>query len=290
MTQQTLDPKTHIGLVSLTVASLARSLHFYQHNIGLTLLRQESGTVYLGAGNAELLALTEQSGAHAVRGHTGLYHFALRLPSRLDLARALANLTQTKTPLQGFSDHSVSEAIYLADPDGNGIEIYRDRLRDEWPVVNGRLHMDTKPLNIPSLMAELKPAASPWQGMPAGTTMGHIHLHVSHLEKAVNFYTEVLGFDLVMRYGPSAAFVSAGGYHHHIGLNTWASVGAPPPPAEATGLHWYTVTLPTLNTQNELICRLQQANIPFETETHALLVRDPAHNLIRLAVEKEKVV
>ncbi len=233
-----------MGRVHLTVADLNRSLDYYQHGIGLALLRQENRTAYLGTGERELLVLTEQPGARPTRRTTGLYHFALLTPSRLELARTLRHLIDTETPIDGASDHAVSEALYLTDPDGHGIEIYRDRPRAEWEFPDGKLKMFTEPFDIDGVLGELNGRAPAYTGLHPDTTMGHVHLHVANIQTAEQFYGELFGFEIMARYGPSASFVAAGGYHHHLGFNTWAGVGAPPPPPDAARLLWYEIVLP----------------------------------------------
>jgi catechol 2,3-dioxygenase len=180
--------------------------------------------------------------------------------------------------MQGAADHGVSEALYLADPDGNGIEIYRDRPRAEWPFLGGQLRMGADPVDLDALLAEGSPADH--RGLAPGTVIGHVHLHVSRLDTAQHFYVEVLGFELMQRYGPSALFVSAGGYHHHIGLNTWAGVGAPPPPPGAIGLRHFDVPLPTAGARADVERRLRTAGVEFEQTSAQLVVRDPSRNVI----------
>lgn len=278
-----IHPKTHIGAVALVVTDLERSLHFYQHNLGLQLHRQENGIAALGSGGPDLLILNEQPGARPVqRGHTGLYHFALLVPSRHELARTLRRLIDTRTPLGGASDHAVSEALYLSDPDGHGIEIYRDRPREEWQFSNGTLKMTVDPFDFEGVLQELGPREAPWTGIAAGTVMGHIHLHVARIPAAEDFYCHVLGFDLMVRYGDAASFVSAGGYHHHLGLNTWAGVGAPPPPADSARLNWFQIRLPDAEALQQVAERVQGAGLPIERLGEGWLVRDPAHNTIHL--------
>jgi catechol 2,3-dioxygenase len=273
---------TTIKSVSITVSDFGRSLPYYQNGIGLNLHRKEGNKAFLGAGKEDLLILTEQPDARQVRQTTGLYHFAILVPSRLHLAQSLQNLAETQTPLGGYSDHLVSEALYLSDPDGNGIEIYRDRPRSEWQYVNGQLQIGTLPLDIRSVLAELKGNEKPWPGLHPDTIIGHIHLHVGNLRQAEQFYTDVLGFDLISRYGPAASFVSAGGYHHHIGMNTWAGVNVPPPPENAVGLRWYTIQLPNQAEREQITSRLENAGINPEIRPDGIFVRDPAQNGILL--------
>ncbi|HEX6385964.1 MAG TPA: VOC family protein [Anaerolineae bacterium] len=279
---ESIHPDTSIGAVALTVADLGRSLAYYQEVIGLRLHRQEEQTAYLGVGGPDLLILTERPGARAVRGTTGLYHFAILTPSRLALAKSLRRLAETGTRIGGFADHAVSEAIYLSDPDGNGIEIYRDRPREEWPYRNGELQMTTVALDVEGVLAELEGKPWSWNGLHPDTTIGHIHLHVGNLEEAEAFYTQVLGFDLVTRYGPSAAFVSAGDYHHHIGFNTWAGVGVPPPPDDAAGLRWYEIRLPSAAERDRVVARVREAGLAVGERPDGFMVRDPAENGILL--------
>ena len=182
--------------------------------------------------------------------------------------------------MQGAADHGVSEALYLADVDGNGIEIYRDRPRGEWPFSGGRLQMMAEPLDIDRLLAD--GAGAPEHSLASGTTIGHIHLQVPRLDDARRCYVDVLGFDLMQRYGPSALFVSAGGYHHHIGLNTWAGVGAPPPPPGAIGLDHFDVVLPDQAPVAASIERVRASGIPADPYADGLLVRDPAGNALVL--------
>ncbi|HEY1909340.1 MAG TPA: VOC family protein [Vicinamibacterales bacterium] len=281
-----IDPATRIGAVHLTVASLDRSIRFYQSRLGFAVHRRKQRTAWLGAGGQDLLILTEEPGAARSHGTTGLYHFAILVPSRLDLARSLRRLVSTETAMQGAADHGVSEALYLADEDGNGIEIYRDRPRSEWPYVDGRLHMGSGPLDFHNLLDE--PGADPddQEGLAATTVIGHVHLHVPHLEAARRFYVDVLGMELMQRYGPSALFVSAGGYHHHVGLNTWAGVGAPPPPPGAIGLRYFEVTFGDTPARTSAIDRLQAAGFATESAEHGLSVGDPAGNTILLTSDR----
>lgn len=274
----TLPASLTLGLVHLAVAQLERSLEFYQRHLGFQLHRREGATAYLGAGEADLLLLTEQSGARPVFGRTGLYHFAILVPSRVELAQGLRRLAETETPMQGFADHLVSEALYLADPDGNGIELYRDRPRTDWYDARGQFRMGTEPLDVDGLLGELKGGTREWAGLAKGTTLGHMHLKVANIPQAKQFYCEVLGFDLLMNWH-NALFVSAGGYHHHLGLNTWESAGAPPPPPEATGLRHFTVRLPAaeLSPVKE---RVQQAGVTSDDLPNGFRVRDPFQNVL----------
>jgi catechol 2,3-dioxygenase len=275
-----IDPRAAIGEVHLTISDLDRSLRFYRTHLGFTVHQRGDGKARLGAGGPDLLVLSQSETAPRVRGATGLYHFAILVPSRADLARALRRLVDTDTVMQGAADHGVSEALYLADPDGNGIEVYRDRPRAQWPHAGGALAMDADPLDLDALLAESSSGDN--AGLADGTTVGHVHLHVSRLPDAQHFYVNVLGFALMQRYGPSALFVSAGGYHHHIGLNTWAGVGAPPPPPGAIGLRHFVVRLPDAGAVSAVVDRLRAASVRFETTSDGVRVDDPAGNAIVL--------
>ena len=177
----------------------------------------------------------------------------------------------------------MSEAIYLADPDGNGIEIYADRPSSTWEYVDGKLRMDTLPFDAQGVLAELVVDAAPWQGIDARTKMGHIHLHVGDLNASGAFYTDVLGFEYMAGLH-SAAFVSAGGYHHHIGFNTWNGIGAPPPPPDAVGLRYFSVILPNERERTRILERLSAAGIPYEQADGGVMASDPARNRILFCV------
>ena len=270
----------------MTIPNFERSTYFYRDVLGLTLLRQESHTAHLGAGDRELLVLVEEPEAQRPPYRSpGLYHLAIRVPSRLELAHALYRLVKANSPLQGFADHGVSEAIYLADPDGNGIEIYRDYPPSDWPYRNGQLQMVTDPLDVESLLSELRNGSNPHPpAMHPETVLGHIHLKVSDINQAQDFYCRVLGFDLVQRYGPSACFVSAGGYHHHIGMNTWESAGAPPPPEGSTGLRYFSVRLPDSQELARVLASVRAAGLPAHKQGSGFLVRDPSQNGVFLTI------
>jgi len=277
-----LDAAAHCGVVRLAVRDLARALDYYQTAIGLQVQHRDTGTARLGAGGDDLLALVEQPGALPVqRRCTGLYHFALLTPSRAALSRVLNHLLATNTPIDGASDHGVSEALYLTDPDGHGIEIYRDRPRREWPFAKGSLAMTTDPLDVRGLLAADRTQA-PWAGIDPGTVVGHVHLHVADLAAAEQFYVDLLGLDLMQRFGSQAAFVAAGGYHHHLGLNTWAGVGAPPAPPNAARLLDFTLILPDASALASTIARLEQAAVPVTPDGADWRLADPSLNQIVL--------
>lgn len=278
-----IAPTTTMGAVHLTVADLDRSLEYYGSAIGLRVLDRGAGRAVLGADGSELLVLVEEPDAQPARGHTGLYHFALLVPERRDLARWLAHAARDRIALTGLSDHDVSEAIYLRDPDGHGIEIYADRPRKLWDGEVAR-RMTTLPLDVESLLGELDdPAAEPFDGLPAGTAMGHVHLSVSRIPATVEFYRDLLGFD-VMAMLPSAAFLAAGGYHHHLGANTWESGGASPPPPGSAALRHATIVLPDAGERDRLVARVADAGVDVEDTPQGPLARDPSLNALVLAV------
>jgi catechol 2,3-dioxygenase len=288
MEEPKLDPLTELGFVSLTVSDLRRSVEFYQRSLGFKLHGKDGVTAYLGTGGRDLLIVTEHPGAVKFPRTTGLYHFAILTPSRKELGHVLHNLIETETPLQGGADHLVSEAIYLADPDGNGIEIYRDRPRQEWEYDNGTLIMGTDPLDFKGILAEPDGDSASWIGLNPETRLGHMHLHVADLREAADFYEKVLGFDLQLYYGASAAFLSAGGYHHHIGINTWNGAGVPPPPPDSIGLRYFSVQLTSQTEVERLIERLDRAEAPYENGEKGLLVRDPSQNGVLFQVNHQR--
>jgi catechol 2,3-dioxygenase len=239
-----LPATLRLGAVHLTVSDLDRSVGFYQDALGLRQHRREDAVAALGAGGEDLLVLHEQPGARPAGRHAGLYHFALLFPSREELARAVQRLADTRTPISGASDHGVSEAIYLPDPDGNGIELYADRARDAWPPPAGpdeRVGMFTRALDVRDLMATIA-GEEPVPHAGDGLRMGHLHLHVGDIEAARAFYADRLGFEVMTTY-PGALFLAAGGYHHHLGVNTWRGEGVGPAPAGTVGLREWTVVV-----------------------------------------------
>jgi catechol 2,3-dioxygenase len=284
-------PGTAIGSVHLTVPALERSRSFYERLIGLEPRELDDGSISFGAaGGPPLLQLTgDPSAPPRNPRQTGLFHFAVLVPTRRDLAVALVRLAQGGWRLDGASDHLVSEALYLTDPSGNGIEIYRDRERSEWPYDEaGQLAMGTLALDIDDLLSELEDAPIDDEAdalMPAGTRIGHMHLQVAELEETERFYADVLGFDVTVRGYPGALFVSAGGYHHHIGLNTWNSRGGSAPPDGGLGLRAYEIKLGDAAALADVLARINAAGIPFEAVADgSTLVRDPSGNGVLLTV------
>jgi catechol 2,3-dioxygenase len=231
-----LGADTRMGAVHLSVADLERSVAFYESALGLEVGSRERARVTLGN---DLLVLTEVPGAGPADGYAGLFHFALLVPERADLARWLLRVARSEVPLTGMSDHFVSEAIYLRDPDGPGIEVYWDRPRSLW---EGQVaeRMTTAPLDVRDLVRGVEEPA----GLPGATVMGHVHLCVSDLPAARAFYVDELGFEEMAVYGREAAFLGLGGYHHHLGANTWQSAGAPPAPEGTARLERFTIIAP----------------------------------------------
>lgn len=281
MTTFMIDPALRLGATHLAVADLGRALDFYAGVLGLRSQETGRGVTALGAGGEPLIVLEERRDARPKPPRTtGLYHTALLLPSRGELARTVRRLAEARYPISGASDHAVSEALYLDDPDGNGLEIYADRPRSQWPKAGAEVRMTVDPLDFDGLLAELDDR--PWEGLAAGSVIGHVHLHVSDIPAAEAFYCGLLGFEVMQRFGPSALFVSAGGYHHHLGLNTWQGVGAPPPPADALGLRFYEIRLP-VPALEAVAARVRAAGLPLEERDGGLFLRDPAQNGLLLA-------
>jgi len=279
MERSSIDPATRMGRVALTVADLTRSLDYYQERIGLKVCDQSANHAILGVEGHELLWLQAQPGAKPFpqRGYSGLYHYAILLPSRQALGVELRHLAETRTPMTGASDHGVSEALYMTDPDGHGIEIYRDRPRAEWPRrPNGELAMVSDPIDSHGVVEA--GADSEWKKMPTETVMGHVHLHVSQLAAAEDFYVNAIGFDLMQHFGAQAAFVSAGGYHHHLGVNVLAGAGVAPAPEDRARLLWYEIVLPSSAALEATLARVHAAGVATEKVDMGTLVRDPAKN------------
>jgi len=275
---QSIHPETSLGQIRLKVGDLDRSIRFYREVIGFGLLDRSGNTADLTVdGRRTFLVLEEIPDAAAIprrRATSGLYHFAILVPDRERLGLSLRNLIRFGIQV-GQGDHLVSEALYLSDPDNNGIEIYRDRPRSEWRKdAAGNYVMGTEPVDIQGLLQASENAT--WNRLSPDTVLGHIHLHVADLAVARAYYCDTLGFDLVADASKMGAlFVSAGGYHHHIGLNIWAGVGAPPAPANAAGLAYYTIAVPTGDELVRIAGKLNEAGYPVVREKDALIATDP---------------
>jgi catechol 2,3-dioxygenase len=275
-----IDAGTTMGPVRLAAADLDSVRDFYRQAIGLAEVESDGGIIRLGAGGSDdgiVELIGEPEAPPRPRGTSGLFHLAILVPGRADLARALQRVAEAGWRLSGASDHLVSEALYLSDPEGNGIELYRDRPREEWPVRDGKLQMDTLPLDLDGVLGALRreDADAP---MPAGTRIGHVHLNVGDLAAAEAFYSGALGFDVTVRGYPGALFVSAGGYHHHLGLNTWAGEGATPPPAGSRGLRQFEIVLPGEAQVSAEEGRLREAGFEPAREDGEVRVTDPSGN------------
>ncbi|AWB47048.1 glyoxalase [Paenibacillus sp. CAA11] len=274
-----------LGPVKLKISSLVRSVAFYEDVIGLKLLRREGSTAELAAAGAEgpLLILEEVENAVSVprRSASGLYHFAILLPTRADLGLVTRHLLDRQVYF-GHGDHKVSEALYLNDPDENGIEIYADRPREAWERhADGTAVMTTEAVDLEDVLQEAEGLV--WSGLPEGTRIGHLHFHVGNLAEAKRFYCDVLGLDIAGSYPDMRVlFVAAGGYHHHLGLNVWAGEGAKPPADHAVGIKNFTILLPDSREIEALIERLNEASYAPKKQEDAWVVRDPWNIEIRI--------
>lgn len=276
-------PQIYVSHVTLKVFDLNRSITFYTEVLGFKILNQTPTSSDLTANGSTSLLTIHQPKNVVPRPTrtTGMYHFALLLPQRSDLADFLAHFITIGLPF-GASDHAVSEAIYIRDPDGNEIEIYADRAPEEWSWPKEEVKMTIDPINEPELLALRNPEG--WQGLPKKTIMGHIHLHVAELQKTADFYTKGLGFNIVSRYGDQALFLSTGNYHHHIALNTWMGVGAPTPPANSRGLDFYTIVYPEAATRKQALQNLKSLGATVNEKDNNFLTVDPAGNHLLLSL------
>jgi catechol 2,3-dioxygenase len=279
-----IPPDTSIGKVRLRVADLNDLTTFYERVIGLQAVEREGDVARLGAiGGEPVIELVGAPDAPpAPSFSTGLFHLAILVPDRAELARSLQRVAGAGWRLTGASDHLVSEALYLQDPEGNGIEIYRDRPREEWRRNGDELAMATLPLDLESVLGELDPSERAAGGMPGGTTMGHVHLQVADIPAAEGFYNRALGLDVMVRSYPGALFLAAGGYHHHIGLNTWQSEGAPPPPEGSLGLDRYELVLPSAAERDSAADRLAEVGADPQRLDEGVVASDPSGNRVLL--------
>jgi catechol 2,3-dioxygenase len=293
-TEFSIHPATRMGHVALTVANLENQVSFYTQVLGFKLHWREGNRAGLGAGGADLLRLTEEPNLKRYRGATGLYHFAVLFPNRRELARAIARLYAMK--YENYpTDHIMTKTTYLDDPEGNGIELYAESPEDgTWSLANGEyitrradgsLSSGREPLDVKALLENLQEDDRLDQPIPPETRVGHVHLHVRNIEEAVDFYHGVIGFDVMgIAKAFRMAFVSAGGYHHHLGLNTWQGEGAPPPPADAVGLRYFTINLPNQEALDQVIERIDAAGIASNRTEDGLLIHDPSENGVILSL------
>jgi len=267
-----LPAATHMGPVEVSVSDLDRSVDYYENTVGLRVRSRDDGHASLGAGASELLRLVEEPGAVPSHGYSGLFHFALLLPDRASLGQWLAHAARERVPLTGASDHTVSEALYLRDPDRHGIEIYADRPREQWEGRVGRL-MGTIPLDLDDVLGAATPEQrDAFERLPDGTTMGHVHLCVASVDETVGFYRDRLGMDVTAQLGDQAAFLSAGGYHHHLGGNTWESRGAHQAPPGTARLRSFTVVLPDQDAADEAAANVGGTDVEDPSGNRLLLV------------------
>ena len=291
-TEFSIHPATKVGPVSLTVANLDNQIAFYQQALGFRVHQREGGEAVLGTGERELLHLMEQPGFKRYQGVTGLYHFAVLFPDRRELARAMARLFVLKYPNYP-TDHIMTKTTYLDDPEGNGIELYTESPEDgEWFMdentfgarrADGAPSNGREPLDVDELFSHLEEKPNLNLPVPPETRIGHVHLHIRDVGEAVDFYHGIIGFDVMGRSKAfQAAFVSAGGYHHHVGLNTWQGEGAPPTPADAVGLCYFAIELPDQDALDKVIARVNEAGIPANQTENGLLLYDPSQNGVML--------
>jgi catechol 2,3-dioxygenase len=282
VTRVRIDPQTRLGAVRLTVHDLEAMTAFYERTVGLAVLTRDEDGVRLGASaGVPLVDLLHRPAAlPRPSGTTGLFHLALLVPDRAELAAAIRRVTDSGWAFTGASDHLVSEAVYLRDPEGNGIEIYRDRAPEEWDWDDASVRMATLPLDVEGVMGELPAEVAALA--PAGTVLGHVHLNVADLAATAAFYDGVLGFDVTTRAYPGALFLSAGGYHHHVGSNVWDGAGAPPPPPGALGLDAFEVVLPHTGALDQVLAAVADAAVPTVEDAAGTALADPSGNRLIL--------
>lgn len=273
---------TRVSAVSLIVRDLARSLQYYQEDLGFSLLKRSDRTAALGTkSGAHLLTLVERPNAAVVRRQLGLYHFAVLLPTRKDLGAFLRHLIVRQTPVGGSADHGVSEAFYLEDPDSNGIEVYADKDVTEWVDEFGASTMTTKALDYSGLYYEVDSDLA-YDGLPEGTMLGHLHLYVADLERSKRFYVDGIGLQVTVDSYPGALFLSDNGYHHHLGLNTWLGKNARPRRKDSVGMDSATFEYPTCETLMDALARFKQLGFATTETEGGYETADPDGNVIRL--------
>jgi catechol 2,3-dioxygenase len=282
-----IPDKTKIQSVDLKIKDLDNSLNFYSHLTGFKEIERKGNTVFLSAtGNyPTLISLTEDKNAiPRPPGTTGLFHTAIRFPNRKELARVFLRLFDNKVKFHGFSDHLVSEAIYLEDPDENGIELYADKPKEEWQWKHGEIQMATLPLNLNVLTSELDDREV-WNGIHPVTDIGHIHLNVSNLHKAQEVYSMILGLNITVSSYNGALFFSAGGYHHHIGTNIWSSRNGSQPPSNAVGLTQFSIKIEDEKYLKLIEQRAEEAGLVLEPyKNGSLTILDFDKNKIKLTL------
>jgi len=276
-------PVTHVREVGLKVVNLLKMKQFYENVIGFEVISEEEDKVSLGVGSKVLVELEVVEGLTQKQGrYAGLYHFAILLPTRESLGKILVHLHQQGIQL-GSADHLVSEALYLSDPEGNGIEIYQDRKPELWNWSNDEVSMAVDPIDAQGLVEEAQKSSEPWNRLPAETVIGHIHLHMSNLDEAKDFYVNGLGLEVVSSLGGQAIFLADQKYHHHIGMNVWNGVGIPALPEKVAGLHYYTLVMENEN-RNKIAKNLRSIGTEIVHREDYWEVKDPSGNSVRLCV------
>jgi catechol 2,3-dioxygenase len=273
----------HIGAIGLVARDLDRLTSYYRDLLGLTVLERTDHLARLGVGGQTLIEIEHRPDALPDDpAHAGLYHTAFLMPTRQDHARWIMHIARNRMPITGASDHGVSEAFYLDDPEGNGIEVYSDRPRERWLWDNDLIVMQTKQLDVEAILTEIDPATATYPSAPEGLRIGHVHLRVGNVERAEEFYRGALGLDLMRRRG-GATFMSSGGYHHHVGANVWHSDGAGPRDPNRAGLAWFSVEPADGKAFNDTIARLKAADAPLRDTAGGIETADPWGTRIRLA-------
>lgn len=277
-------PNRFVTHIHLKVKEIDKSLSFYQDIMGFKLLKSEKRLAILSAdGRTPLITIEQPANVIAkLPRRTGLYHFAILLPDRVALGLFLKNIINRKYPISGGSNHGVSEAIYLQDPDDNCIEIYVDTDPDTWNWHNKNVEMVNNPIDYEGIIAEA--GSLEWNGIPSDTIIGHIHLHVEDLNESKRFYIDGLGFDLIQEMQNTAVFTSTGGYHHHIAFNIWNGKGAKALPENSVGMKYYSLIFPDDQSRTKVIKRLGELGFPVIHKENNIFVRDPSENLIELQV------
>jgi catechol 2,3-dioxygenase len=271
-------PSLRLGCVHLGTANFTEQVKFYTFSLGLKAVSQEEVIIILGAGKQPLISLEWDPAAFHEEGVTGLYHLAIRLPSRLELARLVAHLAESGSDFVGVADHGVSESFYLTDYDGNGLELYADRPATDWPRDSlGGLKMGTDPLDIDNLIGEIVAETPKWAGIDPGADLGHVHLTVNDLKAAEEFYTKVIGLEETQRLPSGAVFFSSDGYHHHVAVNTWLGENAPARTEGAEGMRWFELAAEE-KTTGEIRARVESAGLTIEERPDGFLLHDPAGN------------
>lgn len=279
-------PSLQVGCVHLATPNFTEQVQFYAASLGLNVISQEEVTIRLGAGGHSLVSLEWAPATFHEEGTTGLYHMALRLPSRLELARLVAHLAESGSDFVGVADHGVSESFYLTDYDGNGLELYADRPPEDWPRDSlGGLKMGTDPLDIDNLIGEIGADTPPWAGIDPGAKIGHVHLTVNDLKAAGEFYRKVIGLEETQRMASGAIFFSSDGYHHRVAVNNWLGENAPNQAENASGLRWFELIVKDKKMAEEIRSRAEKAGVAVEERPDGFLLHDPAGNGVMMVGE-----